>query len=71
MFSAKTIQIVEIQKYTTKKSAQNLAFAEIRFPAAARKPSVRAAKRLQIILHEILHFSKKVCQISPKRVFPI
>jgi len=53
------------------KSAQNLAFAEIRFPARQHKPSVHPAKRPQIILHEILHFSKKSCQTGPKRGMPV
>ncbi|WP_419503423.1 hypothetical protein [Candidatus Allofournierella excrementavium] len=55
-----------MERYYTK-SARNLAFAEIRFPAAGRKSSVYPAKRPSIILHEILHFSKKSCQTGPKR----
>ena len=59
-----------MERYYTK-LAQNLAFGEIRFPAAGRKSSVHPEYQPSIILHEILHFSKKMCQISPKEAFPI
>jgi hypothetical protein len=48
------------------KSAQNLAFGKIRFPAAGRKSSVHLEYQPPIILHEILHFSRKSCQTGPK-----
>jgi hypothetical protein len=47
------------------KSARNLAFEGIRFPTW-RKPSVYQQNQPQIILHEILHFSRKSCQTGPK-----
>ena len=64
-FSLKLYKLLNTEKYYIK-SAQNLAFGKIRFPAAGRKSSVHLEYQPPIILHEILHFSRKFCQTGPK-----